>query len=415
MGLPCSFADLYEKDSSKAYTPWMYYAHRKPDAVKKPLFWLDLDASTYWSFQVQGIKRGKIVNLEEHIADVYFREPVEEQCIDRIEWVRNNEVYATDYYDGSGIRYAEAVIEHGSESLVKYFDPYGKPAITVWTSNGFVAVKKERQEELYESQEELNRAFLKDFLSDRKDNTVFFYEPGLHRFIPEGTRCALFITDQIPDELKDQTFRESLSLIVTGRPGIVQPVRQLCGEGGSPKILETGTIIDKAVKHPARDALIVTRSQYIEQLQSLVEGLPELHFHIAAGTMMAPGLMEFGKYDNVTLYPNMPRQKILKLMENVAFYLDINHYLEYEGIVWAAQRMDRLVYAFENTVHQRESMPSEHIYPLEEANRMIADISRAMFDPNWLWESLEIQRQRIMITDRQKDEFTKCVSGDGSH
>ena len=409
IGLPCAYADLGEKTSSDAYTPWRYYAHRGPDDLNKPFFWLNLEAAPYWSFRAGDIRRGQIYNSDEHLADVYFREPYEDQCIDRIEWIKNNEVYAIDYYDASGIKYAQAVVNDGAQSLVKYCDVNGTPAVFAWSDTGIVNVKKDKQEEIYADTEQFYSAFMKDFIADQKEDTVFFYEPELRKYIPEGGRCILFIPDQVPGQLNDKNFRESLSLIVTGKPGLAHSVRQRCGEGGVPEILEIGSVIESPARHPVQDALVVTRSQHIEQLQPLVEGLPELHFHIAAGTVMAPGLMEYDRYDNVTLYPNSPGDRILQLMDKCAFYLDINHYLEYEGIVHAAQRMDRLVFAFDNTAHQKETMPKEHIYRHEEADRMIADISRAMFDPSCLRELLEAQRKRIGITDGQREALKEYI------
>lgn len=44
---------------------------------------------------------------------------------------------------------------------------------------------------------------------------------------------------------------------------------------------------------------------------------------------------------------------------------------------------------------------------------MVSDISRAIYDPNWLEESLTSQRSVIGITDEQIDELKKtfnCIS-----
>lgn len=408
MDLPCVYVDLYEKTSPCAYTPWMYYSHREPADSDRPLFWLDLEASPHWSFRAGDIRRGQIYNEDELLANVYFREPYEDQCIDRIEWIKNKEVYVVDHYDISGCKYAETIVDGDSGNIVKYCDRKGTVTVAEWTAPGFVLVKKEQQE-VYAGSDQFYTAFMKDFLSDHEEDMVFFYEPELLKFIPENCRRVLFVTDQVPEELKDKKYRDLLSLIVTGTPGMTGSIRQFHAEGEIPGIIEIGRLIDRSAEHPVGDALIVTRSQHIEHLEALVKGLPELHFHIAAGTTMAPGLMEFGKYDNVSLYPNSSRSKIMTLMGQCAFYLDINHYLEYDGIVHAAQKMDRLVYAFDNTIHQRASIPKEHIYAPEEEDRMIADISRAMFDPYWLQESLEIQRKMIEITAGQKKEFKEYI------
>lgn len=57
----------------------------------------------------------------------------------------------------------------------------------------------------------------------------------------------------------------------------------------------------------------------------------------------------------------------------------LSDYLEYESVVRYAMRMYRLVFAFDKTVHQRIVMQEGHIYGKEQVDRMISDISRAMF------------------------------------
>lgn len=409
MNLPCVIVNLYEKDSTKAYTPWNYYTNGGPNDSGMPLFWLDLAVQSDFSFRGGNIRKGKIFEGDEHLANVYFREPFEDQCIDQIEWIKNGEVYARDFYNASGIKYAEAVVNDDTDIIVKYPGPKGAPAVVERPDLGFVSVKRDGQEYLYEDQQQFYAAFLKEFLLEHSEETIVFYEPRLLSIIPEGSRCVLFVQDEECRELYDPRFREALSLIVAARPGIAHSLASEVKEGEKPGMIEIGYLIDKSVGHSVQNALIVTRSQKIEHLQFLVEGLPEIHFHIAAATMMAPELMAFDRYPNVTLYPNSQRNRILQLMQECAFYLDINHYLEYEGIVSEALRMDRLVYAFDNTAHQKSCLPDHHIYLQEDADQMVSDISRAMYDPNWLEESLAAQRSVIGITDEQIDELRKYM------
>ncbi|HEO6895354.1 TPA: accessory Sec system glycosylation chaperone GtfB, partial [Streptococcus agalactiae] len=68
-------------------------------------------------------------------------------------------------------------------------------------------------------------------------------------------------------------------------------------------------------------ALILTNSDQIEALESLVTSLPNLTFNIGALTEMSSDLMNFGKYDNVVLYPNITTNQIQYLSNICAFYL----------------------------------------------------------------------------------------------
>ncbi|HEO7024028.1 TPA: accessory Sec system glycosylation chaperone GtfB, partial [Streptococcus agalactiae] len=83
-------------------------------------------------------------------------------------------------------------------------------------------------------------------------------------------------------------------------------------------------------------ALILTNSDQIEALESLVTSLPNLTFNIGALTEMSSDLMNFGKYDNVVLYPNITTNQIQYLSNICAFYLDINHHNEILSAVRSA-------------------------------------------------------------------------------
>lgn len=76
----------------------------------------------------------------------------------------------------------------------------------------------------------------------------------------------------------------------------------------------------------------LTNSHLIEQLDYLVENLPDYEFKVAAFTDMAPSLLQLASYPNVTLYPNIIGPNLDTLLTNCDAYLDINHgdkFIEY--------------------------------------------------------------------------------------
>ncbi|MDS2577582.1 accessory Sec system glycosylation chaperone GtfB, partial [Streptococcus pneumoniae] len=74
-----------------------------------------------------------------------------------------------------------------------------------------------------------------------------------------------------------------------------------------------------------RDALILTNSDQIEQVEAIVEALPDVTFRIAAVTEMSSKLLDMLRYPNVVLYQNASPQKIQELYQLSDIYLDINH------------------------------------------------------------------------------------------
>ncbi|MDR9571603.1 acyltransferase [Streptococcus pneumoniae] len=99
------------------------------------------------------------------------------------------------------------------------------------------------------------------------------------------------------------------------------------------------------------DALILTVSDQIEQLEYILENLPDICFHIAAPVHFSEkiGVLE-SKY-NVRLVTVTTDQQIDFLVNMCDFLLDINHFQEVDAIVSRFVQAEKPVFAFDNTVH----------------------------------------------------------------
>ena len=408
--------DFYNKFSVDSVTPLGYYLCDRKDPGGKPFFWLDLQVPQGWNFASGSLREGAIYEKGVLQAKVSFREPLEEQCIDRIDWIRTGEIYASDFYNAFGFRYMRAVPGGDAPKLRTFYDENGHPVITGWEDEGAVSLLRRGKETFYGSRAQFCREFLRglaDAADKKADRIVCFYESELLQYVLEGFPCVFFQMGKACDILSDPAFIRRLSAIVVNDPDALTKIhafREARGAEGFPKICEIGQMVKNDPPGSVRDALVVTRSQHIEKLQQLAEGLPEMHFHIAARTVMAPGLMDFDRFDNVSLYPNSSDQKLRELLDRCAVYLDINHYLEYEGIVLAAVKADRLVYAFDNTAHQRGMTAEECIFLPEEADRMIREIRSASEETERFAMLLERQRGKNAVTEEQVKALSEELS-----
>ena len=104
-------------------------------------------------------------------------------------------------------------------------------------------------------------------------------------------------------------------------------------------------------KHLLSDALILTVSDQIEQLEYILENLPDICFHIAAPVHFSEkiGVLE-SKY-NVRLMTVTTDQQIDFLVNICDILLDINHFQEVDSIVSKFVHAGKMVLAFDNTVH----------------------------------------------------------------
>lgn len=99
------------------------------------------------------------------------------------------------------------------------------------------------------------------------------------------------------------------------------------------------------------DALILTVSDQIEQLDYLLEHLPNICFHIAAPVQFSEKIRVLESKYNVRLMTVTTSQQIDFLVNMCDFLLDINHFQEVDSIVSKFVQAGKTVLAFDNTVH----------------------------------------------------------------
>lgn len=118
------------------------------------------------------------------------------------------------------------------------------------------------------------------------------------------------------------------------------------------------------------DALILTVSDQIEQLDYLLENLPNVCFHIAAPVQFSEKIRSLETEYNVRLVTVTTVQQIDFLLNMCDFLLDINHFQEVDSIVSKFVQAGKMVLAFDNTVHGNQG---QEVF---EANRPDELVSR---------------------------------------
>ena len=118
------------------------------------------------------------------------------------------------------------------------------------------------------------------------------------------------------------------------------------------------------------DALILTVSDQIEQLEYILENSPDICFHIAAPVQFSEKIKVLESKYNVRLVTVTTDQQIDFLVNMCDFLLDINHFQEVDSIVSKFVQAGKMVLAFDNTVHGNQG---QEVF---EANRPDELVSR---------------------------------------
>ena len=116
------------------------------------------------------------------------------------------------------------------------------------------------------------------------------------------------------------------------------------------------------------DALILTVSDQIEQLDYLLENLPDICFHIAAPVQFSEKIRVLESKYNVRLMTVTTEQQIDFLVNICDILLDINHFQEVDSIVSKFVQAGKTVLAFDNTVHGNQG---QEIFPTSNPDELV--------------------------------------------
>ena len=116
------------------------------------------------------------------------------------------------------------------------------------------------------------------------------------------------------------------------------------------------------------DALILTVSDQIEQLDYLLEHLSNIYFHIAAPVQFSEKIRVLESKYNVRLMTVTTEQQIDFLVNICDILLDINHFQEVDSIVSKFVQAGKTVLAFDNTVHGNQG---QEIFPTSNPDELV--------------------------------------------
>ncbi|GKQ42755.1 glycosyltransferase stabilizing protein Gtf2 [Companilactobacillus sp. RD055328] len=138
---------------------------------------------------------------------------------------------------------------------------------------------------------------------------------------------------------------------------------------------------------------VLTNSDQVEGLSELVQELPGWQIHIAALTEMSSKLMDFERHENITLHPNTTIEEINDLSRQCSFYLDINHGNEVVNIIRQIFDNNKLIFAFDNTVHNKAFIDPQNIINHEQVTLLSDKLKNAAKNYADYKQALSDQRQ----------------------
>ena len=131
--------------------------------------------------------------------------------------------------------------------------------------------------------------------------------------------------------------------------------------------------LQKSHIYPTKEpfaCLIYTASDHIEQMETLIQSLPDIQFKIAARVMVSDKLAQMTVYPNVTIFNGIHYLLDVdaELVDTCQVLLDINHGEKTEEILNQFAKLGKPVLAFENT---KSYEVGQEIYSVDQVQAMI--------------------------------------------
>ena len=356
----------------------------------KPLYFNQVPVPAFW--EIAGNNQfGTVNDLNQERAVIHFADGLQARLVKKVEWkTPADRIFQVDHYNRFGACFAKTTFDASGQAIMtSYRNVDQKEVILENHVTGDILLTLEGQGLRHFSG---RVAFILDFLKglkvnldhilfntlstsfltsfhfpDKSGQDILVWQEPLHDDIPGNMQLILE-----NDQLRAKT-------IIIPDYATYERALQLTDEKFHHKFNHLGYHYHfKRDNFVRSDALIVTNSDQLEQIEKLVESLPKVTFRIAAVTEMSSKLLDMLRYPNVVLYQNASPQKIQDLYQLSDIYLDINYGNELLQAVRQAFEHNQLVLAFEETAHNRRYTAPNHIFAKEAVDEMIQTIELAL-------------------------------------
>lgn len=331
--------DIAEQTESLA----TFFTQKDPASkVGNPLFFNDLEVPELWECWTLGITT-YLFDGEERRANVVLREDILSRTVERVEWFgQGEEIVSIDVYNLYGWRSKQSLLtEAGQPYLDIYLNRQQEEVLLHFVLQGtFLHQTPKGRDQLYANKEELLRAVLKQVLPDNE--AILLMDKTLLDVVKEIPKERLAYCAREAHALDD--IKEHVGQILLVEAGLLSEKKD--------GITALSGLVDVEQESFQPEALVMTASQEVEGLTSLVQQFPQVTFHIAALTAMGPKLTDLAARQNVRLYPGISLGNYESLLARCSIYLDCNRGEEVWNSSLHALENGQVLFGLKSTVHQ---------------------------------------------------------------
>ena len=371
-----------------------------------PRFFNQIDVEDYWVIKANN-HAGEIFDMGKLKGRINYtkRYKDERRIVSSVDWLDEFQVIrATGYYDIYGDLYSRCTYDSNGKKLIRtYYDESFKEVIVCNLVTGDIILNEGDLVHIFHEKVEFID-FLIDKITRIYDTSIkkIYYNslgvPFLYT-LRKSIDASLIWQEGFRDELPG-----NMKYILDGKTSTshiyvqdTEAARHFKSLIDRPQMIEELGYLYSFSRNNrySRNVFIFTNSDQIVGLTELIQNYPELNFHIAAVTEMSTKLLLFSKYQNVRLYPGISDEMCRKLFQKCDIYLDINRGNELLNTIHKAFLENMLILALEETKHNTDYIPKEHIY--SDIESLMEVLSEVLKEPDVWDRELEKQREHAML------------------
>ena len=371
-------------------------------SLGKPRYFNQIIVPDYWRISGNN-RKGIISDCARDRGRIYYAEPSHKRLVSMVEWLDDKGIVRScDHYNSYGVLFARTTYNaQGQRFMRTYFSADGKETIVENFMTKHIIVNEEEKVRIFKNKRELAVYVLRAMGLAQKRICYNTLSTSFH--VSERLQNKERSNILFWQESKREDIPGNMLSILDGKNSytcaiMVQKMAaydRLLELGSNPDILHLLGYIYPFKRNNAHghDALICTDSDNIVHCTTIIEALPNLHFHIAAITEMSSKLLALGEFENVTLYPNVKMPQLDRLFESCDWYFDINDKNEIVSAVKRAFLQNQLIFGFEETAHNRDYVADEHLFAKDDVERLISEVRAILENEVLMEEHLKLQRQ----------------------
>lgn len=386
-------------------SPYSYFTGDLEAPEGYPLYFNRIQVPYLWEIRSSNTS-GEVLDMGQKRANIYYRQPTHERRVRAVEWLDlNGAVRTADIYNRKGRLFAQITYDNAQQAIhTCYFDQNGVVVIMENHLTGDILLTLGEKQHIFKSKQEFVAFYIR-YRGYQTERVVYnsLATPFLVAYDLEprdgSAQDILFWQEEIGEELPGnmvallQSQTRHTKIAVQDKT-VFEKLVALASADAQQKIYNVGYIYQyQRLNNLNPEALILTNSDQIEQIETLLTSLPKVHFHIGAITEMSSKLMDLNKYGNVSLYPNIQPSKVKELYTKCDVYLDINISDEILNACRQAFENNMLILSFDATCHNRRFIAPSHIYNPENVEEMIGLIRQVLAAPEQMEKALAIQKE----------------------